>query len=139
MITFTADSIEMPHINTALIKRWLKTVAAGYSKKAGDINYIFCSDDKILEVNLQFLQHNYYTDIITFDYSCAGTINGDIFISVDTVASNAQERNIDFTDELHRVIVHGVLHLTGQNDKRPDDRAEMTRKENLALDTLKNM
>ena len=129
----------MPVIDEALLRRWLQSVAAGYRKKTGRINYIFCSDEGILEVNRQFLQHDYYTDIITFDYSVADIVSGDIFISVDTVRSNAEERNLAYEEELHRVVVHGMLHLTGQNDKLPDDRAQMTCKENKALCLLEEM
>ena len=139
MIYFTSSDVGMPVIDEALLRRWLQSVAAGYRKKTGRINYIFCSDEGILEVNRQFLQHDYYTDIITFDYSVADIVSGDIFISVDTVRSNAEERNLAYEEELHRVVVHGMLHLTGQNDKLPDDRAQMTCKENKALCLLEEM
>ncbi len=115
------------------IERWIRAVAAGYGFSVGDITYIFCSDERILEVNRQFLQHDYYTDIITFDYSTPSRISGDIYISLDTVASNAQELGIAFEDELLRILIHGVLHLTGQGDKTPETKAVMTAKENAAL------
>lgn len=118
------------------IESWIRAVAAGYGFATGDITYIFCSDERILEVNRQFLQHDYYTDIITFDYSTPNRIAGDIYISLDTVASNAQELGIAFEDELLRIIIHGVLHLTGQNDKTPPDKAQMTSKEDAALKRL---
>ncbi|MBP5136823.1 MAG: rRNA maturation RNase YbeY, partial [Paludibacteraceae bacterium] len=105
----------------------------------GDICYIFCSDEKILEVNRQFLQHDYYTDIITFDYTENGKINGDIFISVDTVKSNAEKFNVTYDNELMRVIIHGVLHLTGQNDKTPETEKVMHQKEDIALEELSKM
>ncbi len=133
MIHFTSDSIPMPCLDTNRISLWLCRVAADYDMHIGVVNYIFCNDERILEVNRQFLGHDYYTDVITFDYCNAGTLSGDIFISVDTVKSNARNEHTDFQDELHRILVHGLLHLTGQNDKTPDTKAEMTAKENRAL------
>lgn len=121
------------------INVWIKSTAARYDFKVGDICYIFCSDEKILEVNRQFLQHDYYTDIITFDYTENGKINGDIFISVDTVKSNAEKFNVTFNNELMRVIIHGVLHLTGQNDKTPETEKVMHQKEDIALEELSKM
>ena len=137
MLTYTADnSTEMPALDQRKITRWIKAVAADYGFSVGNINYIFCSDERELEVNRQFLGHDYYTDIITFDYSTASTLNGDIFISVDTVRSNAAQIGVPFEDEVLRILIHGVLHLTGQDDKTPETKAEMTRKENLALAKL---
>ncbi len=115
------------------IGAWIRSVAADYGKKLGEITYIFCDDERILAVNREFLQHDYYTDVITFDYSARNTISGDIFISLDTVRSNAAEVGATFEEELQRIIIHGILHLTGQADKTPEARQEMTRKENLAL------
>ena len=136
MIHFSTDQVEMPALNQTKIQRWIRAVAADYGFSVGDIHYIFCSDEKELEVNRTFLQHDYYTDVITFDYSTEDDINGDIFISLDTVRSNAEEVGADFKEELMRIIIHGVLHLTGQADKTPETKAEMTRKENLALAKL---
>ena len=136
MIHFSTDQVEMPSLNQTKIQRWIRAVAADYGFSVGDIHYIFCSDEKELEVNRTFLQHDYYTDVITFDYSTEDVINGDIFISLDTVRSNAEEVGADFKEELMRIIIHGVLHLTGQADKTPETKAEMTRKENLALAKL---
>ena len=136
MIHFSTDQVEMPALNQPKIQRWIRAVAADYGFSVGDIHYIFCSDEKELEVNRTFLQHDYYTDVITFDYSTEDVINGDIFISLDTVRSNAEEVGADFKEELMRIIIHGVLHLTGQADKTPETKAEMTRKENLALAKL---
>ena len=127
----------MPTHDPARISRCISAVAAGYGFAVGDITYIFCSDERILEVNRQFLGHDYYTDIITFDYSTPTRIAGDIYISLDTVASNAQELGIAFEDELLRILIHGVLHLTGQGDKTPETKAVMTAKENAALALLK--
>lgn len=121
---------------TGKIERWIRAVAAGYGFDLGELSYIFCDDKKILEVNQAFLGHDYYTDIITFDYTIPGLLSGDIYISIDTVRSNAEERQIRFEDELKRILIHGVLHLTGQGDKTPETRAEMTRKEDLALALL---
>ena len=136
MIHFSTDQVEMPALNQTKIQRWIRAVAADYGFSVGDIHYIFCSDEKELEVNRTFLQHDYYTDVITFDYSTEDVINGDIFISLDTVRSNAEEVGADFKEEWMRIITHGVLHLTGQADKTPETKAEMTRKENLALAKL---
>ena len=133
MVKFLADNIEMPALNERQITRWIKTVAADYGFAVGNINYIFCSDERELEVNRQFLGHDYYTDIITFDYSTPSVLNGDIFISLDTVRSNAELLGIAFENELLRILIHGVLHLTGQGDKTPETKAQMTAKEEKAL------
>ena len=139
MITYQTDGVEMPDIKKRETTEWIKAVAASYGLRVGEIAYIFCSDEKILEVNRQFLQHDYYTDIITFDYTENGKINGDIFISVDTVKSNAEKFNVTFDNELMRVIIHGVLHLTGQNDKTPETEKVMHQKEDIALEELSKM
>lgn len=136
MISYQTDGVEMPAIKRRETTEWIKAVAATYGKRVGEIAYIFCSDEKILEVNRQYLQHDYYTDIITFDYTTAGCLNGDIFISLDTVASNAEMVGTTFPRELLRILIHGVLHLTGQGDKTPETKAEMTRKEEAALAKL---
>lgn len=126
----------MPVLEKQKMNRWIKDVAADYGKKIGDIAYLFCTDERILEVNNQYLKHDYFTDIITFDYSERNIISGDIFISLDTVKSNADEFGVNFNDELHRIIIHGILHLCGQDDKTPELRKEMTNKENKALEKL---
>ena len=136
MIKFFADSIEMPALNERQITRWIKSVAADYGFAVGNINYIFCSDERELAVNREFLGHDYYTDVITFDYSTASTLNGDIFISLDTVRSNAEMVGTSFEHELHRILIHGVLHLTGQGDKTPETKTQMTEKEEKALAKL---
>jgi rRNA maturation RNase YbeY len=133
MIQYIAENIKLPTLEKQRINRWIKETATGYGKKTGDIAYIFCSDERILEINKQYLQHDYYTDIITFDYSEDNIISGDIFISIDTVKSNSLDFGSDFETELLRVIIHGILHLCGQDDKSPELRMEMTRKENEAL------
>ena len=134
MIQYISEGVNPPALQKQKTNRWIKETAAGYGKKTGDIAYIFCSDERILEVNKQYLQHDYYTDIITFDYSEGQIISGDIFISVDTVKANAEEFDVSFEHELNRIIIHGILHLCGQDDKTPELRLEMTRKENLAIE-----
>ena len=133
MIHFTAEHIDMPVLDQARISRWIRAVAAEYGFGVGNLNYIFCSDERELEVNRSFLGHDYYTDVITFDYSTPSVISGDIFISLDTVRSNAEQVGAGFEDELRRIIIHGALHLTGQGDKTPETKAQMTDKENRAL------
>lgn len=134
MIQYISEGVNPPALQKQKINRWIKETAAEYGKKTGDIAYIFCSEERILEVNKQYLQHDYYTDIITFDYSEGQIISGDIFISVDTVKTNAQEFGVSFEQELNRILIHGILHLCGQDDKTPELRLEMTRKENLAIE-----
>lgn len=136
MIHFTTDSIEMPALDERRVSRWIRAVAADYGFSVGNIHYVFCSDERELEVNREFLGHDYYTDVITFDYSTASTLNGDIFISLDTVRSNAEMVGTTFEHELHRILIHGVLHLTGQGDKTPETKAQMTEKEEIALARL---
>lgn len=115
---------------------WIKRVAALHGRTVGDIAYIFCSDEKILDVNRTYLQHDYYTDIITFDYSEGDAISGDLFISLDTVRTNAEKFAVAYDSELYRVIIHGVLHLCGIDDKAPGARAVMERYEDEALRLL---
>lgn len=136
MISFQTENIKMPAINRTQVKEWIKAVAASYQKKVGDIAYIFCDDEKILEVNRQYLQHDYYTDIITFDYCEGNRLSGDLFISLDTVRSNAEMLQQPYEQELHRVIIHGILHLCGINDKGPGEREIMEAAENKALAML---
>lgn len=136
MIHFTSESIPFPTIDTALTERWIKAIAAQYGFTVGNLNYIFCNDEKILAVNREFLQHDYYTDVITFDYSSHARVQGDIFISLDTIATNAQLVNAPYMQELYRIIIHGLLHLTGQADKTPETKAQMTAKEEDALRQL---
>ena len=139
MIQYIAENVKMPALQKQRITRRIKEIADGYGKKTGDIAYVFCDDQKILELNNQYLEHDYYTDIITFDYTTGNTISGDIFISLDTVKSNADEYGADFETELHRILIHGILHLCGNDDKSPELRADMTNKENKALGQLKLM
>lgn len=136
MISYTTENVKVSKLERRKINAWIKSVAAGYGKKIGEIAYIFCDDAKILEINRTYLQHDYYTDIITFDYCEGDMLHGDIFISIDMVRFNAQKFGVDFDNELHRVLIHGILHLCGQDDKTPKAKAIMTEKENLALAML---
>lgn len=133
MIRFTSEDIGMPALDERKVGKWIRAVAAEYGYAVGNINYIFCSDERELEVNRAFLGHDYYTDVITFDYSTSQTLNGDIFISLETVQSNAETVGEPYEKELLRILIHGVLHLTGQGDKTPETKAEMTAKEEKAL------
>ena len=133
MITYQTDGVKMPSIKRRETSAWVKAVAATYGKRVGEIAYIFCDDEKILEVNREYLQHDYYTDIITFDYTEGEVISGDLFISLDTVRTNAEQVGTTYDEELHRVIIHGILHLCGINDKGPGERAVMEAAENRAL------
>ena len=133
MITYQTENVPMPDIKKREVTEWIKQVAASYGKRVGEVAYIFCDDEKILEVNRQYLQHDYYTDIITFDYDEGNIINGDLVISLDTVASNAEMLGKNYDEELHRVIIHGILHLCGINDKGPGEREIMEAAENKAL------
>ena len=135
-IVFEADGVEMPALDREMVGRWLAAVAGGMGKTVGTLTYIFCNDEKILQVNKEFLKHDYYTDIITFDYSTRRRIAGDMFISLDTVRTNAELFGRTYDDELRRVVVHGVLHLLGINDKGPGEREVMERHEDEALSML---
>lgn len=123
----------MPQIKKRPTTAWIKAVAASYGRKVGEIGYMFVDDEKILEVNREYIGHDYYTDIITFDYDEGDVINGDIVISLDTVRTNAEKFGKTFDDELHRVIIHGILHLCGINDKGPGEREIMEQNEDAAL------
>ncbi|MBQ8593896.1 MAG: rRNA maturation RNase YbeY [Bacteroidaceae bacterium] len=136
MVSYQSIGVKMPHIGRRQTTAWIRRVAEAYGMKVGDIAYIFCDDAKILEVNKEYLKHDYYTDIITFDYTEDNVISGDIFISLDTVKSNAEQLECDYQRELHRVIIHGILHLCGIEDKTPDARKVMEAAEDKALDML---
>lgn len=135
-INYIAEGVEMPDFNQDIVNNWIESVARSLDKSVGALTYIFCNDSKILEVNLQYLKHDYFTDIITFDYSRRHRISGDMFISLDTVASNAKLFGKNYDDELMRVVIHGVLHLCGINDKGPGEREIMEMHENQALTLL---
>lgn len=136
MIDFYCEGVEMPPINQTDTRHWVEQVAQSHGRRTGQINYIFVNDERILEVNLEFLGHDYYTDIITFDYDEADIISGDLYISLDTVRTNAALVGATYEQELHRVIIHGVLHLCGINDKGPGEREIMETNENQALALL---
>jgi metalloprotein, YbeY family len=133
MITYNSEKVKMPKIKKRETTAWIKQVAQSYGKKVGDIGYMFVDDEKILEVNREYLQHDYYTDIITFDYCEDDELNGDLVISLDTVHTNAELFGKTYEEELYRVIIHGVLHLIGINDKGPGEREIMEAAENKAL------
>lgn len=137
MITYNSEKVKMPKIKKRETTAWIKQVAQSYGKKVGDIGYMFVDDEKILEVNREYLQHDYYTDIITFDYCEDDELNGDLVISLDTVRTNAVLFGKTYEEELYRVIIHGVLHLIGINDKGPGEREIMEAAENKALSLRK--
>ncbi|NLT04589.1 MAG: rRNA maturation RNase YbeY [Bacteroidales bacterium] len=136
MIHFHNDQVDMPALNVATVKGWMQRVMLAHGKREGVINVIFCSDERILSINQTFLQHDYYTDIITFDSGAGEVVAGDIFISQDTVASNANQLAVSPDAELLRVIIHGILHLCGYPDKQPDEAAKMRSLEDEALAML---
>ena len=119
--------------NEEAISVWISNVIGSENKKLGEINYIFCDDEYLLEINKEHLQHDYYTDIISFDYTVGNEISGDMFISIDRVKENAQDFNVSFDEELKRVIVHGVLHYCGYKDKSEEDELLMRNKEDEKL------
>ena len=143
MIRYESEDIRFSLSDRRLVSRWLNTVAGNASRKIGELNYIFCSDPYLLKINKQYLGHDYYTDIITFDFSedyeeigKGDRIYGDIYISIDTVRHNAEQYGEGFDRELHRVIAHDLLHLVGYDDVSPELQTEMTARENAALDLL---
>jgi rRNA maturation RNase YbeY len=133
MISYEAEGVKFPNIKKRETTAWIRKVAESYGKRIGEIGYLFVDDEKILAVNNEYLGHDYYTDIITFDYDEGDTLNGDLVISLDTVRSNAELFHKDYDEELHRVIIHGILHLCGLNDKGPGEREQMEAAENKAL------
>ena len=134
MIRYFTEDIDFAFKGKSVHNAWLKAVSEEEGRRPGQISVIFCSDPYLLEINRKYLGHDYYTDIITFDYSEGDTISGDLFISVDTVRSNAEYYSADFKDELDRVIVHGVLHLIGYDDHTDEQSAEMRARENYYLE-----
>ncbi len=127
------QSVNIPDLDVSALTAWVQQVAASFGKTVGELTYVFCDDNYILDTNRQYLGHDYYTDIITFDYSNSRRIAGDMVISLDTVASNAQGLGVDYRRELLRVVIHGVLHLCGVNDKGPGEREIMEQHEDAAL------
>lgn len=136
MISYNTENVSMPKIKKRETTAWIRRVASTYGKRVGEVGYLFCDDEHILSVNREFLQHDYYTDIITFDYCEGDVLNGDLVISLDTVRTNAEQFQKDYDEELHRVIIHGILHLCGINDKGPGEREIMEAAENKALALL---
>ena len=133
MVRYFAEDIKFEYKNRLFNNRWLKMVAGSELKSLGDINIIFCSDNYILDINMRYLQHDYFTDIITFDYCEGNTLSGDLFISIDSVRENSALYGSDLEEELHRVIVHGLLHLIGYDDHTDNDIKMMRSKENYYL------
>ena len=127
----------MPDIREAEVSSWVRRVAKNYGKTVGDVNYIFVDDETILDINRRFIGHDYYTDHIGFDYSKDDSLSGDIYISLDTVRTNAEQFGAPYQEELHRIIIHGLLHLCGLRDKTPEERAEMQKAEDKALSLQK--
>ena len=132
-IQWLTRGVELPQLDYKLLENWIVAVAAGYGRLVGALSYMFCDDEEILRVNREFLNHDYYTDIITFDDCRGKLLRGDMVISLDTVASNAVQQGVTYNSELLRVIIHGVLHLCGINDKGPGEREVMEENENRAL------
>lgn len=132
-ISYHTVQVAFPPIKRRETSQWVKTVADRHGKRVGEIAYIFCNDEEILRVNREYLDHDYYTDIISFDYTEENRISGDLFISLDTVRTNAEKYHTSYDEELKRVIIHGVLHLCGFKDKTDEDEKLMREKENEAL------
>ena len=135
-ITFDSENIDFPEIDIEKVSSWIKNVAKEHNRVVGELSYLFCNDEQILEANNLYLQHDYYTDIITFDYSEEDKISGDILISLDTVKSNSEKFKTDYKEELYRVIIHGVLHLCGINDITESEAINMKKSEAIALSQL---
>ena len=133
MIVYNALDVKIPNLPRRKVSNWIKTITEKYNKRVGDVSYIFCSDEKILSINKEYLKHDYFTDIITFDYSANDTISGDIFISLDTVKSNATQFKVPFENEFLRVMIHGILHLCGLSDNTKKQKELMRNSENQAL------
>lgn len=136
IVYMTQGSVTMPRLNESAVRDWIVAVAAKLNQNVGCLTYVFCDDDFILQTNREFLGHDYYTDIITFDYTNSRHIAGDMVISLDTVRTNAEGLQVPYETELMRVIIHGVLHLCGINDKGPGEREIMEKHENDALAML---
>ena len=138
-ISWQAQNVEMPELDRQRLALWLQKVTEEHNRILDGLGYIFCDDETILDVNRQFLSHDYYTDIITFDYCRGKMVRGDMYISLDTVVTNAETMGEPYARELLRAIVHGVLHLCGINDKGPGEREIMEAHENAALEMWDNM
>ena len=139
MISYYNEDIVFRFKGRALNNRWLRMVAESEIRRVGDLSIIFCSDNYILDVNMRYLQHDYFTDIITFDYCEGNKLSGDLFISVDSVRENAAYYGVDFSDELNRVMVHGLLHLIGYDDHTEEEQKTMRQKEDYYLSLRKQL
>lgn len=137
-IQYFSEDVPVPKLKRRLTSQWIKQVIASEGKRVGDVSFIFCSDSYLLDVNKKYLEHDYFTDIITFDYVEGLVISGDIFISVDRVNENSVEFKTTVTDELNRILIHGILHLLGYKDKQKKDKLLMTEKEDFYLNVLSN-
>lgn len=133
MITYNSYGSVMPSLDEQQTTAWLRRVAERHGRRVGDVNYVFCNDEEILALNRQYIGHDYYTDHIGFDYSARDILSGDIYVGIETVETNAELFGKTYDDELHRVIVHGLLHLVGFKDKTPEERAGMEAAEDEAL------
>jgi len=138
-ISFFSEEVELPAINQKLTSFWIQEIIKQYYKDVGEINYIFCSDDYLIDVNRQYLNHDYYTDIITFDYTEGNNISGDIFISIERVSENAESYGDGFETELRRVMSHGILHLIGINDQTGEEKREMREAEDKCIMLIKEI
>ena len=136
MVTFNCVNVALPDLDWESVRRSIERVAESYGRRVGVVNYVFVDDEEILRINREFVGHDYYTDHIGFDYSVSDRIAGDTFISLDTVRSNAVLFGKEYDNELCRVIIHSILHLCGIDDKSPDERAQMERAEDAALEML---
>ena len=134
-LIFETENVQLPELDFIKIKQWIEKCIYHLKKECGDITYIFCSDDYLLEINKKYLSHDYYTDIITFDYSEGNIVSGDIFISVDRVEDNSNEFSTEIHEEYKRILIHGVLHLSGLKDNTSLDKQTMTERENYYLST----
>lgn len=139
MVSYFQEDIRFELKGKALNNRWLKMVAESEVKKLGPLSIIFCSDNYILDINIKYLQHDYFTDIITFDYCEGDLVSGDLFISIDSVQENALHYNVKFEDELDRVMVHGLLHLIGYDDHTPEETALMRQKEDYYISIKRSL
>ncbi|GMO32747.1 MAG: rRNA maturation RNase YbeY [Candidatus Azobacteroides pseudotrichonymphae] len=137
-VLYTTLDSKFPSINRKITTRWIKQILIDYNKRAGDITCIFCSNDEILRINNFYLNHDCYTDIITFDYSKGDIISGDLFIALDMIKYNSIKYNVNYFEELYRVIIHGILHLCGFNDKLIKDIKVMREGENRALEKIRS-
>ena len=139
MIYLHTEDIKINLKNKTILKKWIASTIAKTKNKTGEISFVFCSDEYLLKINKKYLNHDTYTDIITFDYSTKENISGDILISVDRVKENAEKFSKSFEEELHRVIIHGILHLLGYKDKTKAEKEEMTKQEDACLKVLKKL